>query len=40
MAEVTGNLKALLDLDESLGNAGAGSPTPSVAHIADDIAVA
>lgn len=28
MAEVQGNLKALLDLDESFGNDGAGSPFP------------
>jgi hypothetical protein len=40
MAEVQGNLKALLDLDERFGNAGAGSPTLSLAHVVDDIAVA
>jgi hypothetical protein len=40
VAELRGNLPALLELDEALDNPGAGSPTSSLAHIVDDIAVA
>ena len=38
VAELRGNLQGILDL--SCDSSGAGSPTPSLAHVVDDIAVA
>ena len=39
-AEMRGNIARLLEIEVPVGNGGAGSPSPSLAHIVDDIAVA
>ena len=39
-AEVTGNLQALLDLDEAFGNGGAGSPSRSLPNLRGGYVVA
>jgi hypothetical protein len=40
MAEVTGNLKGLLDLEETVGNAGAGRGISSLPNIGGILEVA